>query len=175
MRRIAAISALVLVVAVSACWLPAQNQPSPFVPGNDNPFNPRVEKRAPPRNDLVRAEDRVSAAGKEFVRTLITALEEGLIQQEEADRMVKEVEAGFALKRARIDLMRAASLLTDVGNNASDLSGTEELQRLRQQLQDLEKGIIDAGMMEKLRALQGKGSPPQLPTLAKEPEQPKPE
>ena len=108
----------------------------------------------------LRAEQRISAARTEFVTTLTNTVKQKVLTDEDADRLVKETEAQFALKRARIDLIRTASLLKTAGGNETGLSGREELQRRNQQLQDSQR-VINRG--EELR--RGKlGTQPE-PTL----------
>ena len=144
MRRIAAISAVVLVVAVFAYLLPAQDRgTNPFA--YERPAKPDASFPAPGSGRIaepIDVEPRVSALANEFSKSLTSALQEKIVNAEQAERMVKELEVAFTAKRVQLDLLRVVKVLEEVDETAKGIPGAEDLQRLRQELKQLGASAI---------------------------------
>ena len=86
-------------------------------------------RRQVPRRDGF--EQRAVTLGADFGKALGAAIQDEVIKPEQADQMLKELEAEVAISRARLELLRAIAIL-DKATDGAPQPG--ELQRLRNQL-----------------------------------------
>jgi hypothetical protein len=165
MRRIAAITAGILFVVVLTRWIPAKAQRDPLAPivkenfGQPDRF--RNERAAAGEvygrasaGGAIDAQSRLSALSDELGREINSAINEELLTPEQADRLIKEIEVVFAIRLARVELMRLAKKLDKLQETSAGVPGSEELQRLRQKLEELrqlpEPGQASIGGIQKL-------------------------
>ncbi len=144
MRRIAAMSAVVLAVAAT-CILHAQES-NPFAPIVKDSFGQPTSPRPSPnplgettRIESIDVQQRLSALADDLGKEMNSAINEEVLSVEQARQLVKELEVVFAVKRARLDLKRVAARLGKV--SAEGVPGSEELQQIRRQLQEWERGV----------------------------------
>jgi hypothetical protein len=149
-----AIAAVALAAVVISCQLPAQTeQPSGLPqpePKADQPQRNAIDFPQPitdqsqieVRQGVARirpeaygrnTEKRVGALWAEFGKALNVAIQDEVITKEQVGQMLKELEAEIAIRRARLELLRAVAILD---KTAGDAPQSEALHRLRQQLDE---------------------------------------
>jgi hypothetical protein len=106
---------------------------------DENPFAAALPQAASPIAPFVDAEARVSAMITEFGNSLNSALRDKVINEEQANRMLKELEVSLTVKRVRLDLLRTTMLLDKLQKDAEGVPGSEEINRLRQHLMSLQE------------------------------------
>ncbi len=90
-----------------------------------------------PRVNSIAFDERLSAVGSKFGKDLNSLINEGILDNDQAARIVQEIEMDFAVRTVRLDLLRAAHKLQRIGDGVPGSPRSQEIDRLRTQLRSM--------------------------------------
>jgi hypothetical protein len=128
MKATAIAAALVATYLIACRLLPAQ-------PAADSSLRDARLEAAARLDHAARhgLDQRAATLGAEFDKALSAAVQDEVIKPEQAQQMLRELEAELTIKRVRLELLRAIAMLDKA---ATSTPQSEELQTLRRQLKD---------------------------------------